>query len=75
MKGEENLHGYVFFTISGFIFFFFPSLFSVTFSKTCHTYTMKTVFVTVGTTSFDDLIDTVTSDESVKVIPFINSEL
>ncbi|XP_056328785.1 UDP-N-acetylglucosamine transferase subunit ALG13 homolog [Danio aesculapii] len=29
---------------------------------------MKTVFVTVGTTSFDDLIDTVISDESVKAL-------
>ncbi|XP_043112397.1 UDP-N-acetylglucosamine transferase subunit ALG13 homolog [Puntigrus tetrazona] len=29
---------------------------------------MKTVFVTVGTTSFDDLIGAVTSDESVKVL-------
>ncbi|XP_059377401.1 UDP-N-acetylglucosamine transferase subunit ALG13 homolog isoform X2 [Carassius carassius] len=29
---------------------------------------MKTVFVTVGTTSFDDLIGSVTSDESVKAL-------
>ncbi|XP_026137223.1 UDP-N-acetylglucosamine transferase subunit ALG13 homolog isoform X2 [Carassius auratus] len=29
---------------------------------------MKTVFVTVGTTSFDDLIGAVTSDESVKAL-------
>ncbi len=35
---------------------------------------MKTVFVTVGTTSFDDLIGAMTSDESVKVrMSFINN--
>lgn len=73
MKGGKKLHAYFFFTISVFIF---PSLFSVTINKACHTDTMKTVFVTVGTTSFDDLIGTLTSDESVKVIiSFINSEL
>lgn len=30
--------------------------------------TMKTVFVTVGTTSFDDLIEEITSAEALKVI-------
>lgn len=30
--------------------------------------TMKTVFVTVGTTSFDDLVVSLTSDEVVEVV-------
>ncbi|XP_052470223.1 UDP-N-acetylglucosamine transferase subunit ALG13 homolog [Carassius gibelio] len=41
---------------------------SVTFNKACLIDKMKTVFVTVGTTSFDDLIGSVTSDESVKAL-------
>ncbi|XP_016306489.1 UDP-N-acetylglucosamine transferase subunit ALG13 homolog [Sinocyclocheilus anshuiensis] len=56
------------FTFVCFFFHFCSRLFSVTFGKACHTDTMKTVFVTVGTTSFDDLIGAVTSDESVKAL-------
>lgn len=33
---------------------------------------MKTVFVTVGTTSFDELIETIISSEAVEVGAFVN---
>lgn len=54
-----------------FLFIRFSLLpFSFSYLKIIVFYTnaMKTVFVTVGTTSFDDLIVTLTSNECVKVM-------